>query len=308
MTASSVIVADGVSKWYADALGVSDIHWSARPGIVGVLGPNGAGKTTLLKLIAGLLRPSRGSVRVLGGDPWASAAVRASIGYCPEHDGLYDELTGLEFVTAMARLSGVDDAAAAAARSLDGFGLTTARDRAIAGYSKGMRQRTKLAQCLVHDPGVVILDEPLTGVDPVARADIVARIRALGEAGRTVVVSSHVLYEIEAVTQDIVVVYRGQVLAEGDLYAIRALIDRHPHRVRIDCDRPRQVARRLAESDHVTRLSFEPSAVIVETTRPDDCYDLITSIVVDDGVDISGLTSPDNNLAAVFDYLTGGAR
>lgn len=296
------------SKWYGHVLGVSEVDLKVRGGIVGLLGPNGAGKSTLMKMLVGLMRPSQGSLRVFGADPHASPSVRSRIGYCPEYEDSYDRLTAMEFVTMMARLSGLgSDAEARAHDTLVEMGLSKALHRMIGGFSKGMRQRTKLAQCLVHDPDLVILDEPLTGVDPIARAEISEKVQKLGEAGKTVVISSHVLYEIEALTSDIVVIYRGQVLAEGNLYEIRELIDRHPHRIRIECSDPRALAQGLASTDHIQQLHFERGAVVALTSEPDHCYDLIGELVVDQGQTVRSLTSPDNNLQAVFDYLTGGA-
>jgi ABC-2 type transport system ATP-binding protein len=305
----SVVAADGCSKWYGHVLGVSDINWRLRGGIVGLLGPNGAGKSTLMKMMAGLLRPSRGALTVFGGSPFDDVAVRRRIGYAPEHEKTWDELTALELVTAMGRLAGVPAprARAAAKAALAQVGMTSAMHRRVRGFSKGMRQRTKLATAIAHDPDLLLLDEPLTGVDPVARVDIVDRIRALGERGKTIVVSSHVLYEIEALTSEIVVIYRGQVLAEGNIYEIRKLIDRHPHRIRIECDRPRAVAAALAAADHVTRIVFERAGLLLETRDPDRCYDEIAAAVLASGVTVSELGSPDNNLGAVFDYLTGGS-
>jgi len=236
-----VVVATGCSKWYGHVLGVSDVSWKLTGGIVGLLGPNGAGKSTLIKMMGGLLRPSRGSLTVYGQSPFHDVAVRRRIGYAPEHEATWDELSALELVTAMARLAGVPGrrAAQAAKDALAQMGMTDAMHRRVRGFSKGMRQRTKLATAIAHDPDFLLLDEPLTGVDPIARVDIVERIKQLGAAGKTVVVSSHVLYEIEALTSDILVIYRGQVLAEGNIYEIRRLIDRHPHRIRIECDQPR---------------------------------------------------------------------
>lgn len=297
------------SKWYGQVLGLADVSWQVDGGVVGLLGPNGAGKSTLIKLLAGLLRPSLGEVRVCGELVHASEKARRVLGYCPEHDGVYDELTAVEFVAAMAELSGVARARAreAAEAALDDVGLREAMHRRLGGFSKGMRQRTKLAQAFVHDPEVVLLDEPLTGVDPVARAQIIAKVRALGAAGKTVLVSSHVLHEIEALTEEILVIYRGQVLAEGNVYRIRELIDKHPHRIRVECDRPRELASAVAGAAHVARLSFEGDAVVVVETRdPDHCYDLIADAVLDGGIALRALSSPDNSLGAVFDYLTGG--
>ena len=309
-SAGGVVVAENCSKWYGHVLGVSDVSWRLRGGIVGLLGPNGAGKSTLIKMMAGLLRPSRGSLAVFGKSPFDDVGVRRRIGYAPEHDKTWDELTALELVTFMARLAGVDDAKAQAAAkdAIAQMGMTDAMHRRVRGFSKGMRQRTKLATAIAHDPDFLLFDEPLTGVDPVARVDIVERIRKLAAAGKTVVVSSHVLYEIEALTSEIVVIYRGQLLAEGNVYEIRRLIDRHPHRIRIECDRPRTVAESLAKSDHVARIVFECAGVLIETRDPDRCYDELATAVVEHGVHVSSLSSPDNNLGAVFEYLTGERR
>ncbi len=307
---SGVVEFERCSKYYGHVLGVSDVTWQLGAGIVGLLGPNGAGKSTMIKMMAGLLRPSRGKVEVYGALPYDSVETRRRIGYAPEHEATWDELTALELVTHMARLAGVPQARAkpAAAAALDAMGMTQAMHRRVRGFSKGMRQRTKLATAIAHDPDFLLLDEPLTGVDPMARADIIARIRALGDAGKTVVVSSHVLYEIEALTSDIVVIYRGQVLAEGNIYGIRQLIDKHPHRIRVECDRPREVARRLAGADHVARIIFERSAVVIETRDPDRCYDDVAAAILEADVELRAMTSPDNNLGAVFEYLTGGTR
>ena len=307
---SDVVVAERCSKWYGHVLGISDLTWSLRPGIVGLLGPNGAGKSTLIKLLAGLHAPSRGTIRVFGATPVTDVAVRRRIGYAPEHEKTWDELTARELVTAMAQLAGVPkaDARTAADAALAAMGMTDAANRRVRGFSKGMRQRTKLATAIAHDPDLILLDEPLTGVDPIARADIVARIRAFGAAGKTVVISSHVLYEIEALTTEIVVIHRGQVLAEGNIYEIRRLIDRHPHRIRVECDQPRAVAAALAGADHLARIVFERGAVSFETRDPDRCYDELAAAVLANNVHVTSLGSPDNNLGAVFEYLTGGSR
>ncbi len=304
----TVVEARKLSKWYGHVLGVSDINWTLRGGVVGLLGPNGAGKSTLMKMMAGLLKPSRGTIEVLGGQPFHDIAVRRRIGYSPEHEATYDELSGLELVTALAHLAGVPqvDAGKAAKQALEVMGMTKDMNRAVRGYSKGMRQRTKLAATLAHDPDLLILDEPLTGVDPVARIDIIERIKGLATGGKTVVVSSHVLYEIEALTEDIVVISRGQVLAEGNIYEIRKLIDSHPHRIRIECDRPREIAAAIAGHEHVVRLMMERRALVVETRDPDRCYDELAVAVIERGIELRAMTSPDNNLGAVFEYLTAG--
>ncbi len=309
---SAAVVADRCSKWYGHVLGISDLSWQLPSGVVGLLGPNGAGKSTLMKLMAGLIRPSRGTLHVLGASPFSSPEVRRRIGHAPEHEQTYDELTALELVTALARLSGLAPAAArkTAAEALDSMGMSAAMHRTVRGFSKGMRQRTKLASAIVHDPEVLLLDEPLTGVDPMARIDIIERIRTLGARGKTIVISSHVLYEIEALTNQILVMYRGQALAEGDVLAIRRLIDKHPHRIRVECEDVRSLAGAMAAADHVARVSCEAHAIEIETRDPDRCYAELAQVVLERGLVVTFLDSPDNNLGAVFDYLTrsqGGA-
>ena len=180
--------------------------------------------------------------------------------------------------------------------------------RKIGGFSKGMKQRTKLASCLVHNPDLVVLDEPLTGIDPVERKRIVERVKGMAEDGKTVLISSHVLYEIEAITEEIMVIYRGQVLAEGSLRDIRGLIDKHPHRIRVDCNDPRALGRFMAGAEHIVSVGFERDLVIFETRDPDACYDLIAQTCLDEKISLRSLESPDNNLGALFDYLTGDRR
>ncbi|NVB78400.1 MAG: ABC transporter ATP-binding protein [Kofleriaceae bacterium] len=303
----SIVVADTCSKWYGHVLGCSDVSLTVSGGIVGLLGPNGAGKSTLMKMMAGLMTPSRGTLTVFGASPFENLGVRRRIGYAPEHEKTWDELTALELVTAMAELAGVPSggkAKAAAEHALAEMGMSDAKHRRVKGFSKGMRQRTKLATAIAHDPDFLLLDEPMTGIDPMARIDIIERIKKLGKAGKTIVISSHVLYEIEALTREIIVIYRGQVLAEGNVFEIRKLIDRHPHRIRVDCDRPHAIAAALAETDHVASMVFEPGVIIVETRDPDRCYDQIGDAVLAGAVSIDAISSPDNNLGAVFEYLT----
>jgi ABC-2 type transport system ATP-binding protein len=302
------IDAKGVSKWYGSVLGVSEINWSVDGGVVGLLGPNGAGKSTFMKMLVGLLRPSRGSLQVYGHDPFESVEARSRIGYCPEHEQFYPELDALEFVTAMARLSGVDAPADRAEAALVEMGLENAMRRKVIGFSKGMKQRTKLASCIVHDPDLMVLDEPLTGIDPVERMRVVERVKAMATAGKTVLIASHVLHEIEAITQEIMVIYRGQVLAEGNLREIRKLIDKHPHRIRVECDDTRGLGQALAAAEHVSHLQFDRDTVTCETADPDRCYDLIAGACLDEGIKLRSMTSPDNHLGAVFDYLTGDRR
>jgi len=302
----SVIETSHVARWYGQVIAVNDLSLKIEKGIVGLLGPNGAGKSSLMKILVGQLRPHKGDVRVLGEKPWGNPPLLRRIGWCPEHEGNYEELTGLEFVIAMNRLHGFSDAESVK-RARDMFerlDLAGAMNRRIGEYSKGMRQRAKLAQSMAHDPEVLFLDEPLTGCDPLARVRVLDVVRDLAKRGTTVVVSSHVLHEIEALTSQILLMHKGRVIAEGDVYAVRALIDKHPHQVRVECDRPRELARALVGADHVARVSFEAGAVIVETRDPDRCYPAIPEAAREAKVSITALTSPDNNLASVFKYLT----
>ncbi len=304
-----MVRAQHASRWYGQIVGCNDLTLEIGPGILGLLGPNGAGKSTLMKLMTGQLRPSKGTVEVLGERVWDNRALLRRIGYCPEHEGVYEDLTGLEFVAFMTELSGFspDEARERATRALADMDLAAAQDRRMGEYSKGMRQRAKLAQAFAHDPQVIFLDEPLTGCDPLARVRVIEIIKRLGKDGRCVIVSSHVLHEIEAMTSEIVLIHKGQVLAEGNVYEIREMIDRHPHQIRVACDEPRALATALVADQAVLGIGFDAMdarTVLVETRQPDACYPLIPAAARKAGVKIASLTSPDNNLAAVFRYLT----
>jgi ABC-2 type transport system ATP-binding protein len=307
---SAVLEFVGVSKWYGPVLGLRDVSLTVGKGITGLLGPNGAGKSTLLKCMTGEIQPSRGEVRMFGRrvpDP----EVFRRLGYAPEIEVFFEELTGREFVAHLAEISGFGRAEAdrRAVAVLQRVGLESAMNRRVSTYSKGMRQRTKLAQAILHEPDVVLLDEPMTGLDPLGRAQMVALIQTLGAEGRTVVVSSHILDEVEVMTREIVVLYQGQLLAQGDLHAIRGLIDRHPHHIALRTPKPRALAAALAREDFVAALRFEgDDRLMVETRDPDRCYSAVPRIAKEHDVPLLALTSPDDNLAAVFRYLTLGAR
>ncbi|HEX2570853.1 MAG TPA: ABC transporter ATP-binding protein [Polyangia bacterium] len=304
--ASPVIVAEGVSCWYGPVMAVNELSVTIGPGITGLLGPNGAGKSTFMKLLVGQLRPARGRLTLFGETVWGHPALLGRVGYAPEHESNYDEITGLEFVAALTELQGFspEEAGERARAAIARVDLTAAQDRRIGEYSKGMRQRIKLAQAMAHEPAVLILDEPLSGCDPLAKNRILGLIRELGAAGTTVLVSSHVLHEIEAMTSEILMMDKGRILAEGNIYEIRDLIDRHPHRIRVVCDRPRALAAALVREEAVTSVQVEAEALVLETRRPDECYPLVPRVARAEGVHIRALTSPDNNLQAVFRYLT----
>ena len=304
-----IMTADHVSKWYGQVIGVNDITVNVPPGITGLLGPNGAGKSTFMKLITGQLRPSKGSVTVLGEPIWGNPKLFFRIGFCPEQDAFYDRMTGLEWVSALVRLNGLTEKAAreAAERALTTVDLMDAANKRIGAYSKGMRQRVKLAQALVHDPEVLILDEPLSGMDPLGRRKTMRLIREWAKQGKSVLVSSHILHEIETMTTNILLINNGRILAEGNVHQIRDLIDTHPHTVYIRAQDPRRLAREFLTRADVISLRFEPGAVIVETGKPDEFYAGLTDMVADGSCGaVEEVTSPDDNLQAVFKYLVKG--
>jgi len=303
---SPVVAADRLSKWYGQVIGLNDVTVRVAAGVTGLLGPNGAGKSTFLKLLTGQLMPSQGTITVFGQPVWGNPALFRKIGFCPEQDAFYDRMTGLEWVTALVRLGGLDDEAALAAarRALEQVGLTEAAHKKIGAYSKGMRQRVKLAQAIAHDPDLLVLDEPLSGTDPLARRKTVRFVREWARAGRSVIVSSHVLHEVEAMTSTILLMHDGRILAEGDVHQIRDLLDEHPHTVCVRARDPRELARRFLARDDVLSLRFEDDAVFVQTGRPDAFYAWLTGLAASgEAGDIYEVTSPDDTLQAVFQYL-----
>ena len=301
-----MIATEHLSKWYGQVSGLNDVTVSVPPGITGLLGPNGAGKSTFMKVITGQLKPSKGTVRVLGESIWGNPPIYHRIGFCPEQDAFYERMSGLDWVTALVRLGGADlsTAASAAHRALEAVDLLDAADKKIGAYSKGMRQRVKLAQAIAHDPELLILDEPLGGMDPLMRRRTIRQIREWGRAGKSVLVSSHILHEVESMTSNILLINNGRIVAEGNVHQIRELIDEHPHTVFIRAEAPRELARTLLTEDGVISLRFEPGAVIVETSRPDAFYARLTDMAASgEAGAIDEVTSPDDNLQAVFKYL-----
>ena len=301
-----VVAADRVSKWYGQVIGLNDVSVEVGSGVTGLLGPNGAGKSTFLKLITGQLKPSKGAVRVLGEPVWGNPGLFFRLGFCPEQDSFYERMTGLEWVTALTRLNGLSDTDAtdAARRALDTVDLLDAANKKIGAYSKGMRQRVKLAQAVVHDPELLLLDEPLAGMDPIGRRKMIRLIKDWARAGKSVLVSSHILHEIEAMTSTILLINNGRILAEGNIHTIRDLIDEHPHKVKIRVSDPRGMARAFLSHDDVLSLQFEEGAVVVETAKPDAFYGRLTEMAATGAMgEVYEVSSPDDNLQAVFEYL-----
>ncbi len=306
-----MITLSRASRWYGQVIGINDVSCEIGPGLTALLGPNGAGKSTLMKLVTGQLRPTTGDVLVFRERPFANTRVFRRIGYCPEIESCYEDMTGREFVSMLAALAGIPSSqrASRCADALELVGMTAAASRKIGGYSKGMRQRVKIAQAIVHDPDLLILDEPLNGLDPVGRREMTDLFVKLAESGKCVVVSSHILYEVEQMTRRILLIDRGRMRAMGDVYQIRALIDAHPHRVAITCPEARRLARRLLEFPYVLSASLDradDSRLTVETRQPDQFYDDLPRLALADGYQVTEFESPDNNLEAVFRYLVKG--
>jgi ABC-2 type transport system ATP-binding protein len=293
------------SRWYGPVIALNDVTVNVPPGITGLLGPNGAGKSTFLKLASGQLSPSQGEVRILGRPAATSPEIFHRVGLCAEADAFWEGLTGLQFLVSLLRLTGFDEAECRrrADAVLELVDLTAARDRKIGGYSKGMRQRVKLAQALAHDPEVLLLDEPVTGMDPVNRRRVVDLVKRLGREGKTVVVSSHILHEVEAMTRRVLLIHNGRILAEGDIREIRDLMDEHPHTVSLRARDPRRLGSAVVSLPSVLSLTFgeEGQWITVQTSRPDDFYAALHEVAVDTG--ITEMFSPDEDLESVFRYL-----
>ena len=302
-----VISARRISLWYGPVIGINNISIDICQGVIGLLGPNGAGKSTLMKCLTGQLQPKTGTVSVLSKNLFASPDIYTHIGLVPEQDAFYEEMTALQFVTYLTRLQGFSthDAEKLAKDALAELNLTERQNDPIRSYSKGMRQRVKIAQALAHKPQVLFLDEPLTGTDPLGRRHIIELVKKMGEEGRTVVVSSHVLHEVEQMTSDIVLINRGRILADGNVYHIRNMIDERPHTLSIEVSEPRKFASLLTEFEDIVSIEFQDRHIKVATTDPDACYDRIPALALDHQITLHAMTSPDNNLMAVFKYLVG---
>jgi ABC-2 type transport system ATP-binding protein len=301
-----MVAVEHVSKWFDDVVAVSEVSFHVGPGVTALLGPNGAGKSTMLRMLAGLTAPSQGSVRVLGQDPHRDLALARRIGLVPQQDALFETLTAFEFVQLAAKLQRLPEPAAAADRALDEVDLDRADDRRLSTYSKGMRQRVKIAQAIVHDPEILILDEPLTGLDPRQRVHLIDLFQRLGAADRAVIVSSHVLDEVERFGSRVLVLAQGRLAAEGDFRAIRELMDDRPHRIRVRADRPREVASGLLVSEGVVavRLSGDDS-VVVDTVDAARFRRAIARTAADAGAHLYEVTPLDDDLESVFRYLVG---
>jgi ABC-2 type transport system ATP-binding protein len=303
--ANPSVEVDDVSKWFGQKVAVSGVSCSFGPGLTGLLGPNGAGKTTLLRMLTGLILPSQGAVLIKGKPPRTNVARYREIGFVPEESALYTNLTGQEYVAYAARLSGISNPEQVARRAIDIVELGDASDRAVGGYSKGMRQRAKVAAALVHDPEILVLDEPLNGTDPVQRAHLITLFQELASRGNTVIVSSHVLQEVERMTDRVIAIVDGKLAAAGDISAIRRAMSDIPYRVAVDCDRPRQLGAALLGNDAVNSVSVEDGRIHVETSDLAGLGKVIAGLSRDLDTRLSRFSPEDESLESVFRYLVG---
>jgi ABC-2 type transport system ATP-binding protein len=302
----SIIEVDHASKWFGDLVAVSDVSFRVDEGVTALLGPNGAGKSTMLRMLAGLTPPSQGTVRVLGADPHRDVHLARQLGLVPQQEAVFEMLTAFEFVQLAAVLQGIDRPDEGARRALAIVELDPADRRRLSTYSKGMRQRVKVAQALVHDPAVVILDEPLTGLDPRQRLHLIELFHRLGDEGRCVIVSSHVLDEVERFGSRVLVIAQGRLAAAGDFRAIRDLMDDRPHRMRVRSDRPRPVATALLDGDAVMAVRLvDERTVVVDTNDVARFRSTVAAAAAATGSHLYEVVPLDDDLESVFRYLVG---
>jgi ABC-2 type transport system ATP-binding protein len=311
-----ILLFEQVSKWYGPVIGVNHVSLELRGGITGLVGANGAGKSTLLRLAAGQAKPSLGRVTVLGVDAWNWQAKR-HVGCCPDIDAFYEDMSGRQFVRTMARLCGYNrpESGRRTEAVLERVGMLDRADRKLRGYSKGMRQRIKLAQALLHDPDLLILDEPLSGIDPIGRQELLDLFRDLAVQGKCLLISSHELEELEKLTDHVAIMARGRIAAVGTLTQIRDLLDDQPLTIRIDTDEPRHLAGLLVGFPDVVGVEFEPkvlqrqgnlSSLIVRAKNPKRFFSEVSRLVIEEKVNVHRLEALDDSAHAILGYLLGG--
>lgn len=306
-TCDNTIVFDDVSKFYGEILGVNRVHLRIAPGITSLVGPNGSGKTTLMNLMTGLLQPTRGHISVLGLRPDEPEHLFRKIGYCAQFDSFPRGMNGHEFIKSFLLVHGYERAEAEAltGRAIERVGLADAAKRKVAGYSKGMRQRIRLAQSIAHEPQVLVLDEPLNGLDPMARAEIIELFRALASEGLHLILSSHILHEVDMMSDSVVLLNNGYVVAEGGVHVVRDEIEEHPMQILVRCQRPQILAARVFESDTIVeaRIHHDRQGLFVKTRDADRFYSLLNRIVLETDIGLESVAPVDDDLSAVYGYL-----
>ncbi len=302
----SLIQVNKVSKWYGEVSALNEVELEIDAGILGLLGPNGAGKSTLLKLMSGQLEPSMGDISILGETFHNNPAIFRNIGLCPEQDSLWEEFSGPDFLIAMLQLQGwlAVDAQRRARELIGQFELEFAGKKRVGGYSKGMRQKLRIAQAFAHRPNILFLDEPMTGLDATSRTMVADLIREMDDGTRVVVVSSHILHEVEDLTKDMVLINEGQLRARGNVYEIRELLTDHPLQLEITADNPRALGRAFLERDHIVRVELEPGGkLLVFTKHQNQFFQDLPEILIQENVQIQGLQAEDEDMESVFKYL-----
>ncbi len=309
VTSDRLIVFENVSKFYGEVLGVNRVSLSIAPGVTSLVGPNGAGKTTLMNLMTGLLRPSKGTVQVLGISSSDPERFFRNIGYCSQFDAFPKGLTGYHMIRSMMDLHGfaAEDSEARTWNVIERVGMADAARRRVAGYSKGMRQRIRLALALAHDPKVLVLDEPLNGLDPMARAEVIELFRKFADSGMHVVISSHIMHEVDIISDSVVMMSGGYVVAEGDIQGVRSEMDEHPIQILIRCDRPGVIAANVFQHDSVVEVKIHSDGLglLIATKNPDRFYDLLNRIVLENRIAVEAVAPADENVNAVYQYLVG---
>jgi ABC-2 type transport system ATP-binding protein len=302
------IIVEDVSKFYGEILGVNRVNLSIPPGITSLVGPNGSGKTTLMNLMTGLIRPTRGRIEVLGYRTDDPEDLFKIVGYSTQFDALPRGLSGLQFINSYLRLTGMDarNASSMAMAAIERVGLAEAANRNIAGYSKGMRQRIRLALALAHNPKVLILDEPLNGLDPLARSEMIAMFRWAAGQGCHVVISSHILHEVDVISDQVVLMSNGYVVAEGSIQSVRSEIREHPTQILIRCNRPRELAAHLLPSEDTIDISIHKDGrgLLLKTLNADDFYLALNKIALN-GIEIESVAPADDDVLSVYEYLIG---
>ncbi len=299
-----------VSRFYGEVLGINGVNLSIPSGITSLVGPNGAGKTTLMNLMAGLIRPSHGEIRVLGVSPDHPEELCRVLGYCAQFDAFPKGLTGYQFLRSFLRIRGMSETESheRAWAALQTVNMTEAAGRAVGAYSKGMRQRIKLAYAIAHNPRVIVLDEPLNGLDPMARAETIALFRQWGAEGRHVIVSSHILHEVDRISDQVILLSHGYVVAEGQIHGVRSEVKDQPMQILIRCNRPSELAARLFDQDQVVEAKLHPDGkgLLLRTADADGFYLLLNRIVLDIGLEIESVAPADDDVNSVYQYLIGG--
>jgi ABC-2 type transport system ATP-binding protein len=302
------VIFEDVSKFYGEILGVNRVNLSIPPGITSLVGPNGSGKTTLMNLMTGLVRPTRGRIQVLEHSIDDPENLFKIVGYSTQFDAFPKGLTGFQFVYSYLRLAGRDSQSAEqlAWRAIERVNLLDAARRNVAGYSKGMRQRIRLAQALSHDPKVLVLDEPLNGLDPLARSEMIALFRSAAAQGCYVIISSHILHEVDVISDQVILLSNGYVVAEGKIHNVRSEIQEHPTQILIRCNQPRELAAKMLEYPHTIEVSIhnDERGLLLKTRDADRFYLAMNEIALS-GIDIESIAPADDDVLSVYEYLIG---